>query len=513
MHIFTCSACQQTVFFENVQCTSCSRPLAYLPDLRIMSALEPHEPSTIDSGSQEKHRSPGVAKSDAPRAATATRRSQLFVALAPPARGGLYRSCRNAIEYGNCNWTVPASESHAYCWACRLTSLSPDLDQPEAVERWHKLERAKRRLLYTLDQLGLPIESRAERPKNGLAFVFLAQGDLGREIVLTGHANGIVTINVNEADDPYREQVRKEMGEAYRTLLGHVRHEVGHYYWDRLVRDTPWHSPFRALFGDERLDYAAAATRHYQRGAPSDWQRSYVSAYATMHPWEDWAETWSHYLHMFDTLDTARAYSLVVQPRPTGGEPGWELCVRALELKDASSVINAWVALTTALNSLNRSMGLSDPYPFVLSERAVLKLRFVHDVVEHWSKHDQLDEVIARWPAWVEAPAPLIATATDASGAKEQSAATTDDAALEPRTDEASPREADQRTTIAQKERSTREAQVAALGTEPNPGEPVPRETLLDARDTLSDAREPRKDLRDTLPDVSPPGESASNTD
>jgi hypothetical protein len=454
MHIFTCSACQQTVFFENVQCTSCGRPLAYLPDLRIMSALDRHE------------------------AAKPPRGGQLYVALAPLARGGLYRACRNTIEYATCNWTVPAGESHAYCKACRLTSLMPDLDRPEALERWHKLERAKRRLLYTLDQLGLPIESRAERPKNGLAFVFLAQGDLGREVVLTGHANGMVTINVNEADDPYREQVRKEMGEAYRTLLGHVRHEVGHYYWDRLVRDTPWHSPFRALFGDERLDYAKAGARHYARGAPSDWQRSYVSAYATMHPWEDWAETWSHYLHMVDTLDTARAYSLTLQARPIGGEPGVELLVRSLEFQDAVSLIQGWVALTTALNSLNRSMGLADPYPFVLSERAVLKLRFVHDVIEHWPARE-LDEVLARWPAWVEAPVPMIEAPLEPRPPAMEAGADAHASAEE--------RAAESLATVA---RVVVSEEVLAAAQ----AELVQRDTLLDARDTLPDLTQPSSD-------------------
>jgi hypothetical protein len=467
MHIFTCSACQQTVFFENVQCTSCGRPLAYLPDLRIMSALERYPPAATSA--DETFTSPAHARGEETRASTIKSRPQLYMALAQPANGGLYRSCRNAIEYGTCNWTVPASESHAYCTGCRLTLLMPDLDQPEAVERWHKLERAKRRLLYTLDQLGLPIESRAERPKSGLAFVFLAQGDLGREMVLTGHANGIVTINVNEADDPYREQVRKEMGEAYRTLLGHVRHEVGHYYWDRLVRGTPWHSPFRALFGDERLDYAAAAERHYQRGAPSDWQRSHVSAYATMHPWEDWAETWSHYLHMVDTLDTARAYGLTLQPRPNGGEPGWKLRVRSLDLQDAASLINAWVSLTTALNSLNRSMGLADPYPFVLSERAVLKLRFVHDVIEHW-RNESLDEVLTRWPAWVEAPLPVVEPAAQ-TGRAAVTSSDLEDATLERSAHDVGARSDDERDAIAERERATREAQVAAADTEPSASE------------------------------------------
>ncbi|MDB4976814.1 MAG: hypothetical protein JWN48_5155 [Myxococcaceae bacterium] len=339
----------------------------------------------------------------------------LYVALSPLAERRLYRPCRNAVEYAACNWMVPATEPHAYCNGCRMTSVMPDLDRAEALVRWHKLERAKRRLLYTLDQLGLPIESRAERPKNGLAFVFLEHGDLGPEMIFTGHANGMVTINIHEADDPYREQMRKEMGEAYRTLLGHFRHEVGHYYWDRLVRDTPWHMPFRALFGDERLDYAAAARRHYESGAKPGWERSYVSAYATMHPWEDWAETWSHYLHMVDTLDTAKAYSLALRPMPQGGKPGRSVRVRTLHLQDFASVISGWVALTLALNSLNRSMGLADPYPFVLSERAVMKLRFVHDVMEHW-RSEELDDVLAQWPSWSETAKPARKEQTAVAG-------------------------------------------------------------------------------------------------
>jgi hypothetical protein len=41
------------------------------------------------------------------------------------------------------------------------------------------------------------------------------------------------------------------------------------------------------------------------------------------------------------------------------------------------------VPLTVALNSLNRSMGHADVYPFVLSEKAIEKLRLVHDVIEN----------------------------------------------------------------------------------------------------------------------------------
>jgi hypothetical protein len=222
-------------------------------------------------------------------------------------------------------------------------------------------------------------------------------------MVLTGHANGMVTINVHEADDPYREQVRKEMKEAYRTLLGHFRHEVGHYFWDRLIRDTPWVGAFRALFGDERKDYAQAAKRHYEKGPPSDWPRTHVSAYATMHPWEDWAETWSHYLHMFDTLDTGRAHSLVVQPRPEQAIAARSVKLRELHDRDFDSVIDAWITVTLTLNNLNRSMGLPDPYPFVLSAQAIEKLNFVHDLVNRW-RDAKPARASVPWPEKLDAP-------------------------------------------------------------------------------------------------------------
>jgi hypothetical protein len=381
MRIFTCSSCQQLVFFENVQCTRCGRRLAYLPDLAILSALEAREP-------------------DAP-----VTPSSLFTPLTPLAKGGDYRLCKNAIDHGACNWLVRADDPHALCVACRMSSELPDLDEkPDALEGWRKLERAKRRLLYTLDVLGLPIESRAERPDRGLAFAF--KGDAGSEQVFTGHADGLVTINLSEADDAYRERMRQEMGEAYRTLLGHFRHEVGHYYWDRLVANGPWLSPFRALFGDERVSYARSLKRHYEDGPPPEWQLRSVSAYATMHPWEDWAETWAHYLHMVDTLDTARAYGMTLKPKPVGGpRRGRVLRVRSLDFEDFEALIERWVGLTVALNGLNRSMGLNDPYPFVLSDRAIVKLRFVHDVIEHYDP-DPLDEVLNRWPTY-EGEAPV----------------------------------------------------------------------------------------------------------
>jgi hypothetical protein len=291
--------------------------------------------------------------------------------------------CQNGWEHEVCNWAVPAAEAEPYCRACRLNQTIPNLGDPAAKEAWHRLEIAKRRLLCTLFDLRLPVESKAVDPERGLAFSFLKNE--GDAIVFTGHNDGLITINIAEADDPFREKTRVQMGETYRTLLGHFRHEIGHYYWDRLIADGPWLAGFRSRFGDERADYGEAQQRHYQSGPPPDWGRHFVSAYASMHPWEDWAETWAHYLHMSDTLETARAYGLALRPRPTSdgaSHPVSTLAVRRLDPHSFDDLVSGWVPLAVALNSLNRSMGLADPYPFVLSEAAIEKLRFAHQVIE-----------------------------------------------------------------------------------------------------------------------------------
>jgi len=353
MKVFACSNCRQVVFFENVQCTRCGVPLAYLPDRRIVSALE---------------EAPGP--SEGPTA---------YVALAPAAERARYRLCENYVHHGVCNWAVRADSDDALCRSCRLTTTIPDVANASAKAAWARLEIAKRRLLYTLLELDLPVEPR-DATGNGLAFVFAEDRD--GEHVFTGHAGGVITINLAEADDPTREATRRDMGEPYRTLLGHCRHEVGHYYWDRLVRDSRWLAAFRAGFGDERADYAQARDRHYANGPPADWATAYVSAYASMHPWEDWAETFAHYLHMVDTLETARSYGLALRPRPVDGASLPEVTARRLDFDDFDDLVTAWVPLTIAVNSLNRGMGLPDLYPFVLSPDSVRKLQLVHDIVE-----------------------------------------------------------------------------------------------------------------------------------
>jgi hypothetical protein len=258
----------------------------------------------------------------------------------------------------------------------------PDLSSEQNVSRWRNLEVAKRRLFYTLLKLGLPPTLRPEDPQ-GLAFDFLAdpaENSPDGPSILTGHDNGLITINIAEADDAEREKRRHSMGEPYRTLLGHFRHEIGHYYWNVLVRNDPSLERFRQIFGDERQDYGEALKAHYTHGPKENWQEEYVSAYAASHPWEDFAETWAHYLHIVDTLETANAFGLKVRPRISRApELAAEIDFDPHQEADLNRLITAWLPLTFAVNSLNRSMGQPDLYPFVLPPAVIAKLAFIHE--------------------------------------------------------------------------------------------------------------------------------------
>ena len=260
--------------------------------------------------------------------------------------------------------------------------MIPDQGFASNMELWHKVELAKRRLVSSLIALGLPVASRlSEDPQRGLAFDLLA--DVEPTPVTTGHHDGIVTINLNEADDAAREAIRSGLREPYRTLLGHVRHESGHYYWSRLLENSAWHAPFRALFGDERQDYAAALQYYYSAGPDPRWANTCVSAYASAHPWEDWAETWAHYLHMLDTMDTAvctgighQRSGLLVEP--FGNDVLYCHDGETHTDDEFLAFFNTWAELTSVLNEFSLGMGQPDFYPFVLSKRAVTKLHFVH---------------------------------------------------------------------------------------------------------------------------------------
>ena len=342
MKIFHCDHCGQLVFFENVRCLSCGHALAYAPDVEDVVSLDPSADGLWRSAERG-------------------------------AEGRTYRLCANYDRENVCNWAVPADDPEPLCASCRLTRTIPDLGQAGHKEAWYRLEVAKRRLVYSLLRLGLPVVSKTVDAERGVVFDFLAETDAP---VLTGHADGVITISVAEADDAERERRRLRLHEPYRTLLGHFRHEIGHYYWQRLLDGSDRLEAFRALFGDERADYAAALQKHYDEGALGGWQDRFISAYASTHPWEDWAETWAHYLHMTDTLETAAGCGLALRPR-RADEPSLKTTPRG----PFEEKIDAWFSLTYVLNSLNRGLGLPDGYPFVLSDPVIAKLRFVHDTV------------------------------------------------------------------------------------------------------------------------------------
>lgn len=354
MKIFNCQACQNLIFFENVQCVGCGHILGYLADVGLVSALE----SAGDN---------------------------LWRPLAPEAQSRHYRMCLNYRQEHVCNWMIHAEEGEAFCLACRLNQTIPDLSKPENRPYWQRIESAKRWLVYSLLNLHLPLMNKQQNPEHGLAFAFLSAPDPRAQTnntVMTGHDNGLITLNVAEADDAVREETRLKMHEGYRTLLGHFRHEVGHYYWDRLIGPSEQLEPFRRLFGDERIDYDGALQHYYNNIPPADWQERFVSAYASVHPWEDWAESWAHYLHIVDTLETARNFSLRIQTPGTGHET----VVGKTDLAEYqpqlfTAMMESWFPLTYAINSLNRSMGQPDMYPFVLSPTAIEKLGFVHDII------------------------------------------------------------------------------------------------------------------------------------
>lgn len=351
MKPFHCDACGGLVFFENNACVKCGHALGFLPEILDLSAVEAGEGDTLRP-------------------------------LAPASGGKSHRRCANGRQHDICNWLVPADDVEPFCAACRLNEMVPDLSVTGNRERWYLLECAKRRLIYTVLKLRLPLDAVATEGRPALRFRFL--GDTNSTTpVLTGHESGVITLNIAEADDDVREARRVSLHEPLRTLLGHFRHEIAHYYWDRLIANSQWRERFRMLFGDERDDYVTALKRHYANGPLADWLERSVSAYASAHPWEDWAETWAHYFHIVDTIETAAAFGLTLRPRhPSAESMTADPKKAAKEEAGFDLILATWFPLTYALNSLNRGMGLSDLYPFVLSAAAIEKLRFIHEVVE-----------------------------------------------------------------------------------------------------------------------------------
>lgn len=378
MKLFECQHCGQPLYFENIRCESCGRRLGYLPAKETVTALE-----EVNGG---------------------------WRALADPY--GEYRFCANE-RHEACNWLIAASSPHEFCAACRHNRMIPDLSIMENAINWRKIENAKHRLFYTLLKLRLPLSTRNEDAEGGLAFDFLAVPRSDSGPVMTGHASGLITLSLSEADDSERERQRRQMGEPYRTLLGHFRHEVAHYYWDQLVRNSPSLEEFRQLFGDERQDYGAALQKHYAEGPPANWSERFVSTYASVHPWEDFAETWAHYFHMVDTLETAGAFGMRVRPKVSKGADLATTIDFDPHATTMERIIDSWLPLTFAVNSINRSMGIADLYPFVLAPAVIVKLSFIHERI-HASRGVQapdqgqgaLRAVIAGLKRTVAAPDP-----------------------------------------------------------------------------------------------------------
>jgi hypothetical protein len=313
LRAFACDTCARQVYFDNTVCLSCGSELGWDRSARRVRVVATGESRCANRG------------------------------------------------LNGCNWIT---DGPGQCDSCLLTRTRPSDDDVVGLPQYYVAEQAKRRLVAELDTLGLPVRPRDQETGTGLAFDLLSSVD---EHVVTGHADGVVTIDLAESDDAHRERVRLEMGEPYRTMLGHLRHEIGHYY-EMLLVDEEERGAARELFGDESADYQEAVDRHYADGPPEDWPERYVSAYATMHPFEDFAETFAHVLHVRDGLETAHAHGLTGDPR-------------VAERPFPEVVLDTWLPLTRALNQMNRSMGQGDLYPFVLSAPVVDKLTYVHDLV------------------------------------------------------------------------------------------------------------------------------------
>ncbi|MEX1032322.1 MAG: putative zinc-binding metallopeptidase [Cellvibrionaceae bacterium] len=332
MKTFQC-VCGQRVFFENTSCNQCGRALGFDPQTLDMLAFDLEDTWRAEGS--------GVG----------------------------YKPCSNYVSYDVCNWVIPEQSRASFCLACSLNEMIPAIASPQKRGWWAKMELAKRRLVVTLLRLKLKVVAKRHDPQ-GLGFAFLEDKRMNPAVrehfVATGHAHGLITVNLAEADPARREMARQQMGESYRTLLGHFRHESGHYYFDQLIKGTKHEAEFRQLFGDERKDYDAALRDYYDKPPPSALETGFISDYAQAHPLEDWAECWAHYLHMVDTLETAAEFGLVEKHFADGDIDQWLL---------------DWSQVTVALNALNRSMGFQDACPFVYSETTVGKIRFIHRAV------------------------------------------------------------------------------------------------------------------------------------
>lgn len=326
--------------------------------------------------------------------------------------GGSTKLCDNGVQHGVCNWLVPVAlapvsgltmdapaatakaSGPLLCVACLMNRTIPDLRFGRNKMLWGRMEMAKRRLIYSILRMGIALPSKAENVGAGLAFDIVST--VSNPNVTTGHLNGVITVNLEEADDTYRQINRQQLGENSRTLLGHFRHESAHYFWQRFLSDLNWDDPsrlaFRERFGNEWLDYSTALNAHYQNGAPAGWEQQFISAYAASHPWEDWAETWAHYLQIVDGLETCESLGIQVKhlalplqilPGEAGSLPSM-LPASLTEDGEFLAWLQRWMCVSTVLNEVSNSLGEPALYPFVISVPVAQKLRLAHHFALQW---------------------------------------------------------------------------------------------------------------------------------
>jgi hypothetical protein len=347
MKRFFCQ-CGHEVNFHDLNCSHCARDLCYDPDIQTMWSGEILLDGFFQSASDKDKK---------------------------PVK---FTLCENRYQLIGCNWALSrhSDDNNCQCISCRTTRMIPNQDILKNGFRLQRLEQAKRRLMHTLLQLEL-ITSQDFDAHQTLKFDFLedkrTNPDVAIEHLITGHANGLITINAAEADEGFLHTMKEQMNERYRTLLGHFRHEIGHYFWDKILGTDNNLESFREVFGDEREDYEEALQKYYKTNGNQFWRSRFITPYAGSHPHEDWAESWAHYLHIVDTLETAVSYGLSVY------EP---------QENDFDDWFAEWGRVAQVMNALNRSMGLAAPYPFKLSEVVVGKLRFIDEKIEVFSLRD-----------------------------------------------------------------------------------------------------------------------------
>ncbi len=343
MKVFQCGHCQYPLFFENNICGNCGHLSGYRDLDRQMLTFDPA--GALLTSDREKIE---------------------------------YKYCKNQT-FGVCNWLVAKDAPQEFCRACQLNRTIPNLSDKDNFQKWQSLEIAKHRLVYQLQKIGLDLTSKLSDDK-GLCFDFVTKSNDPK--VMTGHDNGVVTILLREADSVFRERTRKEMEEPYRTLIGHLRHEVGHYFWDRLIFENQDVLPgFQAVFGNEEAHYGDALQTYYEKGAPDDWSHHHISKYASAHPWEDWAETWAHYLHIMDMVETAHYFGLEVNNKDIPENMKIASTFDPYTEKDFETIVRTCVPLSFAVNSINRAMGVPDVYPFVVSPTVINKMKFIHELL------------------------------------------------------------------------------------------------------------------------------------